>query len=114
MTGSASSDFVIDRSACSSTAVASVASSFEPSGSVTSELTLAVFDSPAVRSSSTCTVTCRVAEAPSASVPRFQVTMLAASSPPLSAETKLVPAGSGSVTTTFVASEGPSLVTTSV
>ena len=47
---------------------------------------------------------------PSARVPRFQVTVPAASTPPPSAETNEVPAGTASVTTTFVASDGPSFV----
>ena len=79
-----------------------------------SEPTDAVFDRSAVRPPFTCTVTCRVAVAPSATVPRFQVTVPPASRPPLSADTKLVPAGTSSVTTTFVASDGPSFATTSV
>src|SRR5947207_994100 len=46
--------------------------------------------------------------------PRFQVTMPATVKPPLSAETKLVPAGTGSVAWTLRAKEGPGFLADSV
>src|SRR5882672_8839107 len=51
----------------------------------------------------TCTTSCTDPEAPAASAPTFQVTTPAASAPPPVADTKLVFAGTVSVTTTPVA-----------
>ena len=96
------------------TTVPSVSLSSLPSGSVRSLCTLAVLEMSAVRASLTCTVTCTVAEPPSAIVPRFHVTVPAASTPPPSADTNEVPAGTASVTTVLVAPEGPAFATTSV
>ena len=54
-----------------------------------------------------------VCDAPFANVIAGQVTTLPDSVPPLLALTKVVPAGSVSVTTTFVAVDGPAFVTVS-
>ena len=53
-------------------------------------------------------------DAPSAIVARSQSTVPEVSVQPAEAETNCTPAGSGSVTRTPVASDGPSLVTFSV
>ena len=60
------------------------------------------------------TVTCSVCESPGATVPRAQATVPDDSVQGASAETKLVPAGSGSLSATAAASETPLFVTTRV
>ena len=60
------------------------------------------------------TVTCSVVEAPGVIVPSAHVTVPEASVHGASADTKLVPAGSGSLTETAAASETPLFCTTSV
>ncbi len=59
-------------------------------------------------------MTCSVTAAPGASVPSGHVTVPEASVQGASAETKLVPAASGSLTTTFAASDAPLLRATRV
>src|ERR1700675_2082134 len=101
------------RSAAVLTVVVSVADSSPGFGSVVVEVTLAVFERLASRAGSTCTTRCTVAEVRPRS-PRFQLTVPAVLVPPLSAETKLVPAGTASEIETLRAKEGPLLVTVSV
>src|SRR5436190_1150164 len=110
MTGSGLSDFVIERSAAVLTVVASFAEWSPGVGSVVVEVTEAVFERLAVSFGSTLTIMCRVV-VPAGRSPRFQVTVPAAFEPPPSAETKLVLAGTGSVTCTERATEGPALLT---
>src|SRR5437764_1082550 len=90
--------------------VVSVAELLVRFGSGVVELTLAVFERSASRSGLTCTVMCRVVERRPRS-PRFQLTVPAVLVPPASAETKLAPAGTGSLIETLRAKEGPELVT---
>src|SRR5205823_7537510 len=97
-------------SACVCTVVSSVADSCPGFGSAVVEETEAVFERSAKRDGSTCTVRCTVVEARPKS-PRFQVTVPAVLVPPLSAETKLVPAGTASEMDTLRANEGPAFVT---
>ena len=110
VTGSGLSDLVIERSAAVLTTVASVAEWSPGVGSVVVEVTEAVFERSARRLGSTLTTMCRTV-VPAGRSPRFQVTVPATFEPLLSAETKLVPAGTGSVTCTERANEGPPLVT---
>ena len=81
---------------------------------MTGDVTLAVFDSAAVRDAATATVTVTDVEAPEAKVPRFQVTVPPDSVPPPVAETNDVPAGTTSVRVTPVAEEGPAFATSRV
>src|SRR5439155_301802 len=113
MTGSGLSDLVIERSAAVLTRVVSVAAWSPGVGSVVVEVTEAVFERSAKRDGSTLTTMCRTV-VPAGRSPRFQVTVPATFEPLLSAETKLVPAGTGSVTRTLRANEGPPLVTVTV
>jgi hypothetical protein len=105
--GSTSSVFVIARSALVATVVPCVAESFALFVSVVLVETVAVFDNAAVREALTCTVSVRTTFAPEASVPMFHVTVPPDGEPPFDAETKLVPAGSGSEIWTFCAVDGP-------
>src|SRR5438093_353956 len=114
VTGSEESDLVTDRSVEATTAVGSVAESLVPSRSASFPETVAVFDRSAVRAGFTCTVTWTVVLPPEARPPIVQVTVPPDSAPPASAETKEVPAGTGSVMVTPVAAEGPALWATIV
>ena len=76
--------------------------------------TVAVLERSAVRAGFTWTVTWTVVLAPEVRPPRFQVTVPPDSTPPASAETNEVPAGTGSETVTPVAAGGPSLWATIV
>ncbi len=105
---------VIDRSAEEDgclTEVVSVAELLPELGSDVSAETEAVLEMSATREGSTWTTRVSVSLAPLASAPIDQVTVPKDRLPPLSAETKEVPAGSGSLTVTPVASEGPLLLT---
>src|SRR5437763_973595 len=113
VTGSGLSDLVIETSAEVATVVASFAELLVVSGSEVVELTEAAFERTAGLLSSTWTVMCRTV-VPGARSPRFQVTVPATFKPPLSAETKLVPAGTGSVAWTLWAKEGPAFLTVTV
>jgi hypothetical protein len=75
------------------------------------EVTDAVFETGAVRLAFTRTVIVTLVEALGAIVPRFQVTVPADSVPPPVADTKVVPAGRGSVNTAAAAAAGPLFVT---
>jgi hypothetical protein len=68
---------------------------------------------PAATPDATCTTTVMLADAPSASEPRLHATGVAPTHDPCVAiaETNDVPAGSGSLTVTLDASDGPLLVT---
>ena len=80
-------------------------------GSVSVALALAVLLNCAVDCGTQMMLT--VAELPFARAPRLQVTVVVPLQAPCVgvAETKLTPAGNGSVTVTLVAGEGPVLVT---
>ena len=69
---------------------------------------------PAGSGSFTCTVTVRVMVGPTGTLPMFQVTTLPARTPPSEALTKVVLAGSVSVSVTPVAAWLPSLRKVSV
>jgi hypothetical protein len=114
LTGSGESVFEIDRSAEVLTVVACVALLFALEGSDVLVATVAVLEMFVVRFALTFTTRWRSVDAPDARSPRFQVTVPAVFVPPLSAETKLVPAGSGSVTVVLCAVEGPAFATWSV
>src|SRR5437867_4306580 len=105
---------VIDRSACRSTPVVSVAEVLPGVGSVVVLETVAVLDRLAVRDGSTFTTSVSVIESPGFMSPRLQFTVPAAFVPPWSAETKLVPAGTGSDTVTERATDGPPLFVTTI
>src|SRR5438874_2615249 len=77
------------------------------------DLTEAVLLRLASRAGSTWTTRCTVALVRPRS-PRLQLTVPAGLVPPLSAETKLVPAGTASEIETLRAKEGPLLLTVSV
>src|SRR6185437_8990460 len=96
------------------TTVGSVAELLVASGSASFPETVAVLDRSVVLAGFTCTVTWTVVLPPAASPPRVQVTVPADSEPPASAETKEVPAGTGSEMLTPVAADGPSLWATIV
>ncbi len=102
----------IDTSAVGPTSTLAEAGLSDGSGSGLSEDTVAVLT--CVPFAVAVTVIVAVAVAPSAIVPRSHVTVPALFVQPADAETKLMPAGSGSLIVTFVASDGPSLVTVSV
>jgi hypothetical protein len=99
------------------TVVPCVEELFAPLGSVVEEATLAVFERSEVREETTCTTSVTVAVAPFAMSPIEHVTTPAACPHEPTegvAETKVVPAGTVSVTTVLVAVEGPPLWTVSV
>ena len=89
----------------------SVAVLFEPFRSVVSLVTVAVLERSATWEMSTWTVTVTEVEAPLPTVPRAHATVPPDSVPPPVAETKVVPAGTGSEMATLDASEGPALET---
>ena len=105
---------MIERSAEVFTVVPWVAELFPGVPSDVLDDTVAVLEMFAVRAAFTFTVRWTVVDAPFAMSPRFQVTVPAVFDPPLSAETKLVPFGSGSESDTPCAVEGPLFVTTIV
>jgi hypothetical protein len=105
---------MIETSAEVAMAVAWVAELFRSDGSGVSEVTLAVFERPAVRPGSTLTTRDRVADPLEARLPSDHVTVPALREPPWSAETNGGPDGIGSVTVTFGAVEGPAFWTCSV
>src|SRR6478672_3796319 len=104
----------MERSARVATAVPSMAEWSPRVGSVVVEDTVAVLDRAAVRDGSTFTTRLSVTVAPGFMSPRVQFTVPAVFVPPLSAETKLVPAGTGSATVTLRATDGPEFVTVMV
>jgi hypothetical protein len=108
--GSGESVFVIETSAevgAAFTVVVAVAELFAVFGSEVVEDTVAVFESGPVPVGVTTIVT--VADAPEASVPIVQVTVVVAEQEPTDddAETNVTPAGSVSVTVTAAAESGP-------
>ena len=111
-TGSALSLLVTSRSAAGSTVVSSVASLFPLSGSSSLAVTLA---SLLIVPVAVVVITISmVALAPSAKLPRSQVTTPLAWVQGAVADTKVTPAGRVSVRVTPVASTGPLLVTVTV
>jgi len=111
VTGSGESVFVTATSADTTTVVVAVAESFDGSGSLTPELAVAVLERTvaAVTPGPTCTVTVTLADPPFTSAPRLQLTVVVPVHDPCdaTADTKEVPAGTGSVSVTFGASDGP-------
>ena len=99
---------MIDRSATGVTVVASVAESFELAGSKVSEETVAVFDTePSTVGITTMVTACT---SPECMVPRSHSTVVRTSEQlPTdgTADTNVIPTGSGSEATTFSASDGP-------
>ena len=98
-------------------AVVCVAELLVESVSVSTDATVAVFESEPVAVLATVAFTVIVAEAPEASVPTLAVTAFPelVTEPVVELpETKVRPLGKLSVTTTVVASEGPLLVTSMV
>src|SRR5688572_1049728 len=123
MTGSGESVFVTERSASAMTAVVSVSLSLARLGSVVAETTMTVLliVAPAGVAASMLTTKSKVAPAPAARValvaltvpvpPTGGVVSVAAGPLVWENETKVVPAGTVSFTTTSWASDGPALVT---
>src|SRR3954470_24069920 len=114
LTGSGESDLEIDRFAEVLTVVACVALLFAFVASVVDVETVAVLEMLDVRFALPFTTSWRSTEDPEARSPRFQDTVPAVFVPPLSAETKLVPGGSGSLTVVLCAVDGPAFATWSV
>ncbi len=96
------------------TVVDAVAELFAAFGSLSVAATLAVLEMVPGWTGTTFTVT--VAVAPLLTVPRLQVTVAVPEQEPWlgTAEVNMTVAGSGSVTMTFVAFDGPALPTVSV
>ena len=109
LTGSGESDFATVRSAAGRTVVSCVVELFAVFGSNSSAAQLTLF--VATPDTRACTVMVALAEPPTAILPSVQFTTLPAALQPLEALTKETPAGSVSLTVTFVAGSGPAFDT---